>query len=87
VGLVDERKAVVLEPVHEPDLPQRLGAVQALGEDPAREQAQLLEASRLGQGRDADVVIEVEPWIVDPQGTPQLQPRERELLAVAGDEV
>ena len=46
VGLVDEREAVGLEPVHEPDLPQRLGAVQALGEDPAGQQAQLLEAPR-----------------------------------------
>ena len=43
-------------PVDQPHLPERLRAVEALGEDPRREVPQLLLAAGLGQGGVADVV-------------------------------
>ena len=87
MGLGDDREAVPLESLHEPVLPQRLGSIQPLGRDPRGEQQQLLLASRLGQRGVADVVLEVEVRIVDPQRPPGLQRRCGELLAVARDEV
>ena len=87
VGLGDDREAVVLEPVHEPRLPERLGAVEALGEDPPRERAELLDRPRRGQGGLAHVVGEVEERVVDPEGPPEAVGREGELLAVARRQV
>ena len=87
VGLEDQREPIALEPLDEPALPQRLGAVELLGGDPRREQEQLL----LGPGRRqrgvADVVLEVEVRVVDPQRPAGLERRRRELLPVARDEV
>ena len=85
--LGDHREATALDPLHEPDLPQRLRAVQALGEHAAGEVAQLLEAGRLGQRGMAHVVAGVEVRIVDPHRARLRERRERELLAVARDEV
>ena len=67
VGLRDQREAVALEPLHQPDLPQRLGAVQALGEDPPGQPAQLVLRARRGQRRVAHVVVDVEARVVDPE--------------------
>ena len=47
VRLADQREAVALEALHEPHLPQRLGAVELLGEDAAR------SAARAGRRRPA----------------------------------
>ena len=49
MGLRDERPALVLEPLDDPQLPQRLGAVQALGED-ARRRAAAARSSSPGRG-------------------------------------
>ena len=48
VGLGDDREATVVQALHQPVLPQRLGAVQLLGGDPRGEQEQLLLAA--GEG-------------------------------------
>ena len=66
VGLADDREAVVLEPVDQPQLPQRLGPVEALGEGAGGEVAQLLLAAGGGEGGVADVVVEVQVGVVDP---------------------
>ena len=83
MGLADQREAVVPDPVDHPDLPQRLGAVQPLGEDAPGEAAQLLLAGGLGQRRVAHVVAGIEVRIVDPDRTALHERRERELLAIA----
>ena len=87
VRLGDQREAAALEPLHEPRLPQRLGAVQTLGVDARGQRPQLLLRARLRQRRVAHVVLEVEVAIVDPDRPAGLQRRERELMAVARDEV
>ena len=87
MGLGDQREAPVLEPLHEPQLPQRLRAVEPLGVDPGGERAQLLLAAGLRQRGVAQVVLEVEVRVVDPQRPAGLERRERELLAVARDQV
>jgi hypothetical protein len=87
VGLGDDREAAALDLLHQPQLPQRLPAVQPLGEHAAGQVAQLLEAGGLGQRGVAHVVAGVEVRVVDPH-RPRLGKRwEGELLAVAGDEV
>ena len=77
------------EPLDQPHLPQRLGAVELLGEDARREVAQLLPAAGGGQRRVAHVVLEVEARVVHPQRAAAVERRVRvgELLAVAGHEV
>ncbi len=87
VGLVDHGEPVVLQALDQPQLPQRLGAVEALGEQPAGELAQLVVGAGARQRGVTHVVGEVEAWVVDPQGPSHLEPRVRELLAVARYEV
>jgi hypothetical protein len=87
VRLGDQREAPLFEALDQPHLPQRLGAVQALGEDPRGQQQQLLLGAGVGQRGVADVVLEVEARIVDPQRHAHLDRRKGELLAVARDEV
>ena len=87
VGLGDQREPAALEPLDEPHLPQRLGAVERLRVDPRRERAQLRLGPRHRQRGVADVVLEVEARIVDPQRPAGLDGREGELLAEARDEV
>ena len=66
VALADDREAVAVEPLDQPQLPERLGAVELLGEDPRREVAQLLLGARRRQRGVAHVVVEVEEGVVDP---------------------
>ena len=66
VGLADQREAAVAHRVDEPDLPQRLVAVELLGEHAAGERAQLVLARGRGQRRVAHVVADVEVRVVDP---------------------
>jgi hypothetical protein len=87
VVLGDQREAPALEALHEPGLPQRLGAVERLGVDAGGERPQLVLGARLGERGVADVELEVEARVVHPQRPAALQGRERELLAVARDEV
>ncbi len=51
VGLGDQREAVVLQALDQPHLPQRLGAVELLGEDPRGQVLQLLPAARARAAR------------------------------------
>ena len=87
VALGDEREAVALEPVDERELPQRLRAVQSLGEQPAREVLQLLLAARRRQAGVAQVVAQVEVRIVDPDRPALVERDVGEALAEARDEV
>ena len=87
VGLRDQREAVVLQSLDQPHLPQRLGAVELLGEDPRGQAPQLLPVARRGQRGVADVVLEVEVRVVDPHRAPAVQRGVGELVAVARDQV
>ncbi len=87
VALADDREAVALEALDQPQLPERLRAVELLGEDPRGEVAQLLLGARRRQGGLADVVVEVEVGVVDPDRAALAEGDEAELLAEARDEV
>src|SRR5204862_2643368 len=73
--------------VDEPHLPQGLGAVEALREDPRGEDPQLLLGAGWRQRRVANVVIHVELRVVDPHWPTLAEGDEAELLAEPGDEV
>ena len=66
VGLCDQRKTFPGHPLHEPDLPQRLGAIQALREQPPGELLQCGVVGGSWQGGVADVVARVEMRVVGP---------------------
>ena len=85
--LVDEREAAALDPVDQPHLPQRLRAVEALGEDPGRQGPQLLLVAGGRERGVADVVVEVELRVVDPLRPALAERDEAQLLAEAGDQV
>jgi hypothetical protein len=87
VGLRQDGEAAVRESLDDPELPERLVAVEPLREDAAGQVAQLLLAAGLGQRGLAHVVVEVEVRVVDPDRTALAQRHERELLPVAGHEV
>ncbi len=83
VGLGQQGEAVALQALHQPQLPERLGAVELLREDARGEALQLLLAARLGQRRVADVVGQVEVDVVGPERPPGLQRRHDQPLAEA----
>ena len=87
VALADDREAVALEALDQPQLPERLRAVELLGEDPRGEVAQLLLGAGRGQGGLADVVVEVQVGVVDPDRAPLAERDEAKLLAEPRDEV
>src|SRR5438067_12491642 len=87
VGLEDQREAILLESFDQPALPQRLGAVELLGGDTCRELKQLLFGSGRWQRGVANVVLEVERRIIDPQRAAALERRVGELLAIARNQV
>ena len=67
VGLGQDREAVALQALRQPQLPERLRAVQLLGEDAPGQPFQLRLAARLGQRGVADVVGQVEVDVVRPE--------------------
>ena len=87
VGLGQHRPAAALEPLDQPRLPQRLGAVEPLREDAPGELAQLGLAARGGQARVAHVVADVEVGVVDPHRAALLERHLGQPLPVARDEV
>ncbi len=87
VGLRQQREAVAVEPVDQPQLPERLVAVERLGEDAAGEIAQLLLVARLRQPGVAQVVAQVEVRVVDPARAALPERDEREALAEPRHEV
>ena len=84
VDLGDDRPAVVGQALDQPQLPQRLGHVQALAEHPAGQVAQLLVAARAGHGGVPHVVQDLEVRVVDPQRPAELQRHRPHPLPVAG---
>ena len=87
VGLGDQREAPPRHPLDQPDLPQRLGAVQALGEEPPGEPLERGLVARPRQRGVADVVVGVEVGIVGPHRAPLIERHVRQALAVARHEV
>ncbi|CAA9489362.1 MAG: hypothetical protein AVDCRST_MAG17-684 [uncultured Solirubrobacterales bacterium] len=91
VGLREHGKAlstlVVLEPLHEPDLPQRLVEVERLSEHAPGQRPQLVLVAGLGKGGVADVVADVQVRVVDPAWSPLAQRHGDDPLAVARNEV
>src|SRR4051794_16479433 len=87
MALADDRKALALEALHEPHLPERLGAVELLGKEASGERAQLVLGARGRERGMADVVIEVQVGVVDPDRTALAERDEADLLAEARHEV
>ena len=87
VDLREQGPAVLLEPLDHPDLPERLRAIQVLGEDPGGGRAQLC----LGAGRRnsavAQVVVDVEVRVVDPDRLAHAEGHEADLLAIARGQI
>ena len=75
------------KPVHQPHLPQRLRAVQRLGEQPPGQHLQLVLVAGRGQAGVAQVVAQVEVRVVDPHGAALLERHLGEALAKARHEV
>ena len=87
MALADDREAVALETVDDPHLPERLRAVEALGEGAGGERPQLLLVAGGREGGMADVVVEVQVRVVDPDRPALVERDEPQLLAEAGDEM
>ena len=87
MGLGDQREAPAREVLDEPDLPQRLGAVEPLREQPPGELLQRRLIGGLGQGGVAEVVVGVEVRVVRPDRPALAEGHVGEALAVAGHEV
>ena len=87
VGLGDQREPPPRHALHQPDLPQRLGAVQALGEEPPGEPLECRVVAGPRQRGVADVVVGVEVGIVGPHRTALVERHIRQALAVARHEV
>jgi hypothetical protein len=87
MGLRDDREPFSGETLHEPELPERLRAVQLLREHTRRQVAELLLGAGRGERRVANVVLEVERRIVDPALAPEAGRRRGELLPIARHEV
>ena len=83
VGLRQHREAVALEALDEPDLPERLVAVELLGEHAAGEVPQLLLGAGGGERGRAHVVAQVQVRVVDPLRAALAERHEGEPLAVA----
>ena len=87
VGLGDEREAPAGHALHEPDLPQRLGAVQALREQAPGEPLERGVVGRLRQRGVADVVVGVEVRVIGPHRPALVERNVGQALAVARHQV
>jgi hypothetical protein len=87
VALADDREAAVTQPLYQPQLPQWLGAVELLGEDPRCEVAQLLLGAGRRQRGLAHVVVEIEVGVVDPDRATLPEGDKAQLLAEAWNQV
>ena len=85
MALADDREAVAVEALDQPELPERLAAIELLGEDPRCQVAQLLLRAGSRQRGLPDVVVEVEVGVVDPDRAALAEGDEAQLLAEAGD--
>jgi hypothetical protein len=82
VCLREDGEAVVLEPLDDPKLPERLPAVQGLGHDLPHEPFQQTLVPRAGETQVPQVVVQVEAGVVNPYGMIR-ERRPRQALAVA----
>jgi hypothetical protein len=80
VSLAHDREAPAAQALDQPHLPEGLGAIELLGEDPRGDLAELLFAPGWGKGGVADVVTEVQVRIVDPDRPALAQGDEAHLL-------
>jgi hypothetical protein len=87
MGLADEGEAALLQALDHPDLPQRLRAIELLGEDAPGEAQELILGAGLRQRRVTHVVLDREARVVDPERAAGAGGRDRQLLAIAGHEV
>src|SRR3954452_8743517 len=85
--LVDDGEAVVGKPFDQPDLPQRLRAVESLRGDATHEPAQLFFGAGTRQRRVPYVVGDREVDVVYPERAAGLQRRVDDPLAVPRDEM
>src|SRR5262249_45396468 len=85
--LLDDRDVAALEPLDEPQLPQRAGAVERLGLHAFEQREQLRARSRPWKRGEADVVRDVEAVVVDPDRTAEVEWHPHRLLPEARDEV
>ena len=73
VHLGDERDAVVLEALDDPDLPQRLAALELHARDVAHDVGQLAQRAGRRHADPFDVAVDVEVRVVDPHRVVQPQ--------------
>ena len=80
--LVIKREALSRQALDQPQLPERLGAVELLGEDPGRHVAKLLLATRAPAGPSGGRgSSRLKLRVVDPEGAPGLDRRDRRASA------
>src|SRR3954454_6651720 len=86
MDLREKRPAVLAEALDQPDLPQRLPAVEVLGKDPCGGASQ--DSVRSGRGKSTvpQVIGEVEVRVVDPDRTTKAERDEADFLAVTRHE-
>ena len=82
VSLGHDRKAIPVHSLHDPELPERLLAIELLRHDARGETLQLRLVPRTRQARMPDVVVEAEMIIVDPHWR-VFKGHARESLAIA----
>ena len=87
VGLVDQGDPAAGQPLDDVDLPQRPGAIQRAGDQPADQFVQLDVGARLRDRGTPDVVGDVEVLVVDPDRPGQPTRHEPHLLPVPGHQV
>ena len=87
MGLGEHREAVLGQPLDQPQLPQRPGAVEGLREDASGQPLELLLAAGARQRGVAHVEADVEVGVVDPHRAALVERHEGQPLAVARDEV
>ena len=67
VHLLHERRLATAQPLDDGELPQRAGAVERVDHGQRRQVEQLAQAPGLGQGDPANVVVDLEVRVVDPE--------------------
>jgi len=87
VGLADDGEAPAVEAIDQPDLPERLGAIQPLGEQPSGQPLQRRVVAGTGQRRVPDVIPRVVMGVVCPHRPALFQGDVGEPLAVARNQV
>ncbi len=77
---------VVLDPLDDPELPQRSRAIEGAARDIADQIGDLVDAPRCWHRDPANVVVEVEMRVVEPHRSVQIERNEREPAAELGQQ-